>query len=120
MVIRYLNLSVWNTGYLGDSELLESVQRRWTNHIDGMTNLDYADRLRRLNLYSVKGRLLRAHFIKYFKIFNYLSLISLADLFILSPTSRTRGHRFKILKPHVSIESRRRYSSVRCIVLICN
>ena len=106
---------VWNTGYLGDGELLESVQRRWTKHIDGMRNLDYADRLRQLNLYSVKGRLLRADLIKYFKIFNYLSPISPADLFILSPASLTRGHRFKILKPHVSIESRRRCFSVRCI-----
>ena len=107
--------SVWNTGYLGDSVLLESVQRRWTKHIDGLRDLEYADRLERLNLYSVKGRLLRADLIKYYKIFHDLSPISPVDLFILSPVSRTRGHRFKILKPHISVESRRRYFSVRCI-----
>ena len=109
--------AVWNTGYLGDSRLLESVQRRWTKHIDGMGDMSYGDRIICLNLYSVKGRLLRADLIKYFKIFNNLSVISPSDLFVLSPTTHTRGHRFKILKPHVSLESRRRFFSVRCVDL---
>ena len=106
---------VWNTGYVGDSVLLESVQRRWTKHIDGLGDVEYGDRLRGLGLYSVKGRLLRADLIKYYKIFNGLSVISPAELFVLSPTAQTRGHRFKVLKPHVSLESRRRYFSVRCL-----
>ena len=97
--------SVWNTGYLGDSELLESVQRRWTKHVDGISDLEYGDRLRRLNLYSVKGRLLRADLIKYYKIFNGLSVIFPRELFVMPPASHTRGHRFKVLKPLVSIES---------------
>ena len=29
---------VWNVGYVGDVTLLESVQRRWTKKIDGMSN----------------------------------------------------------------------------------
>ena len=28
---------LWNTCYLGDLKMLESVQRSWTRHIDGMT-----------------------------------------------------------------------------------
>ena len=40
-----------------------------------------------------------------------------SDLFVLSPSSHTRGHCFKILKPHVSLECRLRFFSVRCIDL---
>ena len=103
---------MWNTGFLGDSRLLESVQRRWTKYIDGMRDMKYGVRLRSFDLYSVKGRLLRADLIKYFKIFNGLSVIGPSDLFVLSPAVHTRDHRFKILKPHVSLESRRRFFSV--------
>ena len=107
---------VWNTGFVGDSKLLESVQRRWTKRIDGMWEMGYGDRLACLGLYSARGRLLRADMLKYFKIFNGLSVITPSDLFQLSPAaSRTRGHRYKIVKPHVSLECRRRFFSVRCI-----
>ena len=34
---------VWNTGYVGDLKLLESVQRRWTRHIEGLENVNYSD-----------------------------------------------------------------------------
>ena len=61
---------VWNIGYLGDLHLLESVQRRWTKNIDGMTELSYAHRLEALNLYPIKGRLLRANLLKCWKIFH--------------------------------------------------
>ena len=108
---------VWNTGFVGDSRLLESVQRRWTKHIEGMSDMEYAVRLRSLGLYSVKGRLLRTDLIKYFKIFKGLSVIGPSDLFVLSPSVHTRGHCFKILKPHVSLESRHRFFSVRCVVV---
>ena len=106
---------VWNTGFVGDSRLLESVLRRWTKHIESMENVDYKDRLSIFNMYSVKGRLLRADLLKYFKIFSGLSVLSPSDLFVLSPSVGTRGHRFKILKHHASLESRRRFFSVRCI-----
>ena len=55
---------VWNTGYIGDLRMLEQVQRGWTKKIDGFAHYSYSDRLSRLNLYSVKGRLLRADMIQ--------------------------------------------------------
>ena len=51
--------ALWNTGYVGDLRLLESVQRRWTREISGMSNLSYAERLSILDFYSIKGRLYR-------------------------------------------------------------
>ena len=43
--------TVRNTGYLGDLQLLESVQHHWTKHIDGPVDQPaYADHLKALNL----------------------------------------------------------------------
>ena len=42
--------TVWNTGYLEDLRLLESVQRRWAKKIEGFSDLSYWQRLQTLNL----------------------------------------------------------------------
>ena len=85
---------VWSTGFIGDLRLLESVQRSWTRHIEGLSELSYADRLQVLDLYSVKGRLLRADLIKYWKIFHGECSIRPTDIFSMAPVLGTRGHRF--------------------------
>ena len=54
---------LWNTCYLGDLRLLENVQRRWTKQVDGFSHLSYKERLLSLDLYSIKGRLLRSNLI---------------------------------------------------------
>ena len=72
---------VWNVGYVGDVTLLESVQRRWTKKIDGMSNLSYGERLRSLKLFSIKGRLLCSDLIKYWRIVCDLAGFDLSVLF---------------------------------------
>ena len=106
---------VWFTGFLGDVRRLESIQRRWTREIAGMSLLDYPNRLRTLELYSVYGRLLRADLVKIWKILNLDSLESLTELFTLSGETRTRGHRFKLVVPACRTEVLRRSFSVRRI-----
>ncbi len=108
---------VWNTGFVGDLRLLESVQRTWTRHIDGLFELPYSDRLRVLDLFSVQGRLTRADLIKYWKIFHNECSIQPRDVFVLAPTLGTRGHRFKIAHTHSTLEARRRFFSLRCVGL---
>ena len=108
---------LWNTGYVQDLRALERVQRRWTKHIDGMAGLDYGARLKKLELYSVYGRLLRADLILYWKIFHAQSCIHPNDLFHTPPCSRTRGHRYKIHIPSTVTDTRKRFFSVRCIPL---
>ena len=54
--------SLWNLGYVGNMRMIESVQRRWTRQIGGLEELSYEERLKRLNLYSIKGRLLRCDY----------------------------------------------------------
>ena len=105
---------VWNTGYLGDERKLESVQRRWTRQISGLEDLPYSERLRALNLTSIKGRLLRADLILCWKVFHGECHIKPEQLFELS-TSRTRGHPFKIFKPRIRTDIRRRSFSYRII-----
>ena len=105
---------VWNTGFIGDLALLESVQRRWTKQISGMSTLSYPDRLSQLSLFSIKGRLLRTDLLQCYKIFHNLSPISPSDLFALAPRE-TRGHKFKIFVPQSSTEARKRFFSRRII-----
>ena len=59
---------IWNIGYVSDLTLLETIQRRWTKKGVGFNNLSYSERLRSLNLFSIKGRLLHSDLIKYWKI----------------------------------------------------
>lgn len=105
---------LWNTGYITDLRLLESVQRRWTKRIEGMSELPYSERLAALDLYSVKGRLLRADLIKCWAIFHNNSCIHPEDLFVLAPVTGTRGHRFKLAHSYSSLECRKRFFSLRC------
>ena len=106
---------IWNLGFLGQNKLLESVQRRWTKQVAGLTDLSYSDRLSALGLFSVKGRLLRQDLIYCYRIFHNLTIISPTDIFIMSPIVVTRGHRFKIQMQHCQIEARRRFFSCRII-----
>ena len=109
--------AVWNLGYIGDLKLLESVQRRWTREINGMEGLNYYERLKALNLFSVKGRLLRHDIIMYWKIFHELSSISRDQVFPSPFMGNTRGHTFKIFHTRSQIEVRRRFFTMRIVNL---
>ena len=65
--ILYYCSCVRNVDYEGDLGLLETLQTRWTKNILGIEDLDYREKLRFLNLFSNRGRLLRADLIKYCK-----------------------------------------------------
>ena len=107
--------TVWNTGYLEDLRLLESVQRRWTKKIEGFSDLSYWQRLRTLDLYSVRGRLLRADLLKCWRIFNGKCGIKTGEMFLLAPVVGTRGHRYKIAHVFSSLECRRRFFGLRVV-----
>ena len=106
---------LWNLGYLGDLRLMERLQKRWTKEVDGLSNLSYDERLRRLDMYSFQGRLLRYDLIYVWKIFHDQSAISPEDIFTLERNSRTRGHSFKIVVPLTNLDIRKKIFSVRVI-----
>ena len=97
---------VWNTGYLGDLRLLERIQRKWTRAVHGLEEVSYGVRLRTLDIFSFRGRLLRADLILTYKIFHGLCAIHPGELFQVSQESWTRRHKYKIVVPSANLEIR--------------
>ena len=104
-----------NLGYLGDLRLIERIQRRWTREVVGLSDLPYGERLRRLDLFSVQGRLLRADLILVWKILNGYCAINPNDIFSFSVARGTRGHPLKLFLPRSRLEVRHRFFSIRVI-----
>ena len=104
----------WFTGYSEDIKLLENVQRRWTKRITGFHDLSYIERLAQLNLYSVKGRMIRSDLIMIFKILKGYCP-HLDHLFVRNLARNTRGHSLKLFVPRYNTDIRGRFFSVRGI-----
>ena len=100
---------LWNTGYIGDLKLQESIKRKWTKAIFEMSKLSYGDRLKALNLFSFKGRLIRADLIMKWKILNNKCSIELEGLFAISPVQFTRVHHYKNFPTQCSLDVRQRF-----------
>lgn len=113
-ILEYAS-TVWNVGYRQDLKKLESIQRLWTRNILGFEHADYETRLKRLDLFSVKGRLLRADMIKCWKIFHGASTIVPTDLWMVRSSFRTRGHPYKIEHTRSEVDARARFFSSRVI-----
>ena len=80
-----------------------------------MSRLSYGARLRNLNLFSLKGRFLRADLILVWKIINGESAIPAGELFTISHVQYTRGHPLKIFLPRTRLEIRHRFFAIRII-----
>ena len=107
--------SLWNLGYIGDSQMIEKIQRRWTKAVATVQHLTYSERLRNLNLFSMYGRMLRADLILVWKIFNGKCAIRPTDLFERSYSHITRGHAFKIQVDRSRLEIRKRSFACRVV-----
>ena len=81
----------------------------------GLESVPYGERLKRLDLFSFQGRLLRADLIMVWKIFYNKCAIKPDDLFQQAPQVATRGHQLKIFVPRVSRDTRKRFFSHRVI-----
>ena len=95
-------------------KLLERVQRSWTRSIRNLENIPYEDRLQRLNLFSVQGRLQRADLIMVWRVFQGDCAINPSQLFSMN-VNPTRGHPFKIYKPRFNLDIRKRGFAVRVV-----
>ena len=93
---------------------MERVQRRWTKFIDGLLECSYAERLRRLEIFSVKGRLIRNDLILVYKILHGL-VPSLENLLVLNRAGSTRGHSLKLFVPYRHSDTRSRFFTVRVV-----
>ena len=94
---------------------MERVQRLATRMIPGLKHVEYEERLKTLNLYSMERRRLRGDLIETFKIVHGLIGISRDALFDLAPQVGTRGHQLKLKKPCSRLQLRANFFGVRVI-----
>jgi len=103
-------VSAWSPYYKKDKELLEKVQRRFTEMIKGMKGKSYEERLQRLNLWSLEERRNRQDLIEVFKICKGLSRIRSEELFHFDNRGKgTRGYSLKLIKIRCMQDSRRHF-----------
>ena len=101
--------SVWSPYTKRDINKLESVQRAATKQINGFRNLPYPDRLRKLNLPTLKYRRRRGDMIEVYKILQNTYDPDCAPH--LQRSGREgRSHNFKLFKPQVQRLDIRKHS----------
>jgi len=109
-------VSVWSSHYTKDKELLERVQHRFTRIIKEVRDKDYLDRLKELNLWTLKERRNRADLIELFKIYKGFTTVPFQSLFTLDCNNNgTRSHLAKLSKPGCQKDVRKYFFSYRVI-----
>lgn len=112
--LEYANVA-WGPTYKGDTDRIESVQRRATRLIPEIQGLDYEDRLRYLKLPSMKYRRQRGDMIQTYKIMKGIDRLDPESLFTRSTYMATRGHTDKLQVQHSNTELRRRFFCNRVV-----
>ena len=95
-ILEYCNI-IWHPLLIRQSTSIESIQRRATKMIKSLSSRSYGERLRSLNLPTLKYRRLRADMIQAYKIFHELDEVDINSLFTFPRIEYTRGHEFKIM-----------------------
>ena len=90
------NQQIWSPSLQQDIEELEQVQHRATKLIPSLEHLTYEERLKELNLYSLKDRRIRGDLILMYRIMSGDIKIDHNDLFEMAKDKRTRGHNLKV------------------------
>ena len=80
----------------GETLRLEYVQRLGTRLIPSFRQLEFPDRYKRLNLFSLEYRRVRADLILLFRVIVRQDYPDLQHLVPRSPTPHTRGHQYKL------------------------
>jgi len=112
--------AVWNPYHKQDVELLENVQRRATRQLSSIRDLSYPERLKTLNLPTLKYRRARGDMIETFKILNNIYDPKITTgLLPLTEETRTR-HNTKKLKKNAHRKDIRKYSFTQRVVNIWN
>jgi ribonucleases P/MRP protein subunit RPP40 len=108
-------MSIWSPWYKKDRDLIERVQRRFTKMIHGMHDMEYTDRLRHLNLWTLEERRNRNDLIEVYNIIRGRSAIPSESFFEICRDKRTRGHQFTLYKKSCNKDVRLHFFSNRVI-----
>ena len=98
-----------------DIQRLEKVQRRATKLVRELRCLPYQERLKKLDLLSVKDRVLRGDLIEVYKIVTGKVDIDPKQFFELQEGSSTRGHHLKLKKRRAAHHYRNQFFANRVI-----
>lgn len=85
-------VQAWSPWLQQDIDLLENVQRRAVKAVSGLSG-SYEDKLRQLNMYSLKDRRTRGDMIETFKIINRIENVEPSTFFSLSSSLHTHATR---------------------------
>ena len=94
-IVEYAN-PFWCPYLKKDIEMIENVQRRATKYLQGMKDLNYEQRLRKLNLTTLAYRRLRGAMIEVYKIFHIYNRSTTPNISLYLGNIHTRGHNYKL------------------------
>ena len=105
----------WSPCYQKDQNKLESVQRRATKLVPGFRGLQYEERLKRLDMFSLKDRRIRGDLIETFKILKNIDNLNYDHFFELSSQLLTRNNGLKLKGQRFNTDLRKNYFNIRVI-----
>ena len=112
-IIEYGN-TIWGPHYILDQHSIEQIQRRANRILTGLYDTPYSDRLNILKLPTLQYRRLRGDMILLYRLLHNNIGIHFSDYFTRSFTS-TRGHSYKIFKPHATTRVRSNFFATRSV-----
>jgi hypothetical protein len=89
---------IWQPYKMMDITAMEKVQRRATKLVSSLRHLAYEDRLKKLELPTLRFRRLRGDIIETYKLMTGIYDSTLPPLLYTDNCDRTRGHRLKLKK----------------------
>jgi hypothetical protein len=98
---------VWSPHTQANIDKIESVQRRFTKRIEGLSSISYPERLKLLGLESLQIRRLKCDLATCFKIITRVIDVPFNDFFTYSTYLTTRGHCRKLFKQQSRIDVRK-------------
>ena len=113
-IIEY-GQAVWSPYQVGTVRKVESVQRNATKWVNGLKEMSYSDRLRLINLPTLRFRRLRGDMIETYKIMHELYDPNAAPT-LQRATRTSRGHQYKLFQERTHrLELRRHYFTNRIV-----
>ena len=108
----------WSPWLEGDIDLLESVQKRFVKMVSGLTKTTYEERLKELNILSLKDRRIYFDLVETFKCIHGYSRIDYNQFFQLEKDeirrhTRARMCPFNIIPIRAKLEVRAHFFSLR-------
>lgn len=113
-IVEY-NSAVWSPYKVADVLEIEKVQKRATKIVRACKHMCYEDRLRYLDLPTLKFRRLRGDMIQTYKIVTGKCDESVAPALLLNKQSITRGHEYKLATHRTRYDLRKHFFTNRIV-----